>query len=103
MFQLRGDGINTMSDKAYGMLTASHQGDMRLCRHPRIVFAHSITVRSGVVQGFFVGFGLALVTFEMVARIKIRKVNGRITFVRMRRARPRHVDESRARAKFPGP
>jgi len=42
-------------------------------------FAHAITVRNGLVQGFFVGFGLAVVTIEIAARIKITKVNGWIT------------------------
>jgi hypothetical protein len=42
-------------------------------------FVHSITVRNGLVQGFFVGFGLAVVTIDVVARIKITKVNGWIT------------------------
>jgi hypothetical protein len=42
-------------------------------------FARAITVRNGLVQGFFVGFGLAVVTIEIAARIKLTKVNGWIT------------------------
>lgn len=39
-------------------------------------FANSMTVRNDLVQGFLVGFGLALVTIEIVARIKVTKMNG---------------------------
>ncbi|MGH9410112.1 MAG: DUF1214 domain-containing protein [Vicinamibacterales bacterium] len=42
-------------------------------------FAQFMTLRHGLVQGFFVGFGLAVVTVEIVARIKTTKVNGWIT------------------------
>jgi hypothetical protein len=37
------------------------------------------TVQSDVVQGFFIGFGLAFVTAQIYARIKATKVNGWIT------------------------
>jgi hypothetical protein len=42
-------------------------------------FAHTRTVRSDVVQGFLIGFGLAFVTAQAYARIKATKVNGWIT------------------------
>ena len=42
-------------------------------------FAHSRTVRSDVVQGVLIGFGLAFVTAQIYARIKATKVNGWIT------------------------
>ena len=42
-------------------------------------FAHSRTVRSDVVQGILIGFGLAFVTAQIYARIKATKVNGWIT------------------------
>ena len=38
-----------------------------------------MSVRNDLIQGFFVGFGLALVTIEIFARIKTRKVNGWVT------------------------
>ena len=41
-----------------------------------LFFAHSRTVRNDVVQGFFIGFGLAFVSAQIVARIKTTKVNG---------------------------
>src|SRR5258708_35288238 len=39
----------------------------------------SLTLRNALVQGFFVGFGLALVTIEIVARAKATRINGWIT------------------------
>jgi len=42
-------------------------------------FAHSRTVRSDVVQGFLIGFGLAFVSAQIFARIKTTKVNGWLT------------------------
>jgi hypothetical protein len=45
----------------------------------RSIFADSLTLRNALVQGFFVGFGLAFVTAQIFARIKARKVNGWIT------------------------
>jgi hypothetical protein len=41
-----------------------------------IFFEYSRTVRSDVVQGFLIGFGLAFVTTQIYARIKTAKVNG---------------------------
>ncbi len=37
------------------------------------------TVQSDVIQGFLIGFGLAFVSAQAYARIKLRKVNGWIT------------------------
>jgi len=39
----------------------------------------SLTLRNALVQGFFVGFGLAVVTIEIVARVKASRINGWIT------------------------
>ncbi len=44
-------------------------------------FAHARTVRSDVLQGFLIGFGLAFVTAQVYARIKATKVNGWITML----------------------
>jgi hypothetical protein len=45
----------------------------------RFASADSLTLRDALVQGFFVGFGLALVTIEMLARSKTTRVNGWVT------------------------
>ncbi len=39
----------------------------------------SLTLRNALVQGVLVGFGLAVVTVEILARIKATKINGWIT------------------------
>ncbi|HEX7432764.1 MAG TPA: hypothetical protein VF326_03850, partial [Anaerolineaceae bacterium] len=45
-----------------------------------IFFPHAArTVRSDLIQGALVGFGLAFVSAQIYARIKAKKVNGWIT------------------------
>ena len=39
----------------------------------------SLTLRDALLQGFLVGFGLAVVTIEVVARVKAARINGWIT------------------------
>jgi hypothetical protein len=43
------------------------------------LFAHARTVRNDVVQGFFIGWGLAFVGAQIFARVKATKINGWIT------------------------
>jgi hypothetical protein len=43
------------------------------------LFPASPTLRNALVQGFFVGFGLAVVTIEIVARVKATRINGWMT------------------------
>lgn len=45
----------------------------------RSLFPASLTLRNALVQGFFVGFGLAVVSIEIVARVKATRINGWIT------------------------
>ncbi len=42
-------------------------------------FPQTRTVRNDIVQGFFIGFGMAFLTAQIYARIKATKVNGWIT------------------------
>ncbi len=42
-------------------------------------FPTSLTLRNALIQGILVGFGLALVTIEIFARVKITRVNGWVT------------------------
>jgi hypothetical protein len=42
-------------------------------------FPASLTLRNALIQGVLAGFGLALVTIEIFARIKATKVNGWVT------------------------
>jgi hypothetical protein len=41
--------------------------------------ADSLTLRNALVQGVFVGYGLAIVTIEIVARLKMVRINGWVT------------------------
>ena len=43
------------------------------------VFIHTRSVASDAIQGIFAGFGLAFFTVQMLAKIKVTKVNGWIT------------------------
>jgi hypothetical protein len=69
-----------MSDRTYGFLMALIGV---ICGYVIIIhlffFSDSMTLRNDLVQGFFVGFGLAVVTIEIFARIKITRINGWIT------------------------
>jgi hypothetical protein len=42
-------------------------------------FADSLTLRNALIQGFFVGFGLAVVTIEILAKVKTARINGWVT------------------------
>ena len=44
-------------------------------------YAGPMSLRNDVVQGFFTGFGLAVVTIEITARVKVTKVNGWTTLL----------------------
>jgi hypothetical protein len=69
-----------MTDRTYGIFTALIGV---ICGYVIVhwfFFGGSIiTLRNALVQGFLVGFGLAIVTIEIVARVKATKVNGWIT------------------------
>jgi hypothetical protein len=69
-----------MSDRTYAFLTAliGVICGYVIIRH-LFFFAHSMTLRNDLVQGFFVGFGLSIVTIEIFARIKTTRINGWIT------------------------
>lgn len=43
------------------------------------LFPDTLTPRKALIQGFFVGFGLAVVTIEILARFKTARVNGWVT------------------------
>jgi hypothetical protein len=45
----------------------------------RFLFPASLTLSNALVQGFFVGLGFAVVTVEIIARIKATRINGWIT------------------------
>jgi hypothetical protein len=68
-----------MSERTYAYLTALIGVICGYVIIHSFFFADSMTVRNGLVQGFLVGFGLAIVTIEIFARIKATRVNRWIT------------------------
>ena len=66
-----------MSDRTYAFLTAliGVICGYVIIRH-LFFFANPMLVRNDLVQGFFVGFGLSIVTIEIFARIKTTRING---------------------------
>lgn len=44
-----------------------------------ILFPDSLTLHHALIQGFFVGFGFAVVTVEILAKVKATKINGWVT------------------------
>jgi hypothetical protein len=68
-----------MSDKTYSYLTTLIGIICGYVVIRRILSPDLLTVRNGLIQGFFAGFGLAIVTIEIFARIKARKINGWVT------------------------
>jgi hypothetical protein len=44
-----------------------------------ILFPGSLTLHHALIQGFFVGFGFAVVTVEILAKVKATKINGWVT------------------------
>lgn len=45
----------------------------------RFLSPDSLTLRNALIQGFFVGFGLAIVTIDILARLKLARINGWVT------------------------
>jgi hypothetical protein len=45
----------------------------------RFLSPDSLTLQNALVQGVFVGFGLAVVTVEILARMKVARTNGWVT------------------------
>jgi hypothetical protein len=64
----------------------------------RSLFPASLTLRNALVQGFFVGFGLAVVTIEIVARVKATRIKWLDYEFRVRRAGQWHVSAGRVRS-----
>jgi hypothetical protein len=69
-----------MSERAYSYYTALIGAicGYVIIRHV-FTLGNTMTVRNDMIQGFFVGFGLAVVTIEIYARIKTARINGWIT------------------------
>jgi hypothetical protein len=68
-----------MSERAYTIFTTLIGVVCGYVIIRRLLSPDSLTLRNALIQGFFVGFGLAVVTVEIAARVKATKVNGWIT------------------------
>jgi hypothetical protein len=68
-----------MSDRTWALLTTVIGVICGFVIIRSVLFADVLTVRNDLVQGFLVGGGLAIVTIEIVARIKATRINGWVT------------------------
>lgn len=68
-----------MSERTYALFITLIGAVCSYAVIKRFLAADSLTLRNALIQGFFVGFGLALVTIEIVARIKLARINGWVT------------------------
>jgi hypothetical protein len=68
-----------MSDRTYAIFMALIGAVCGFAVIQKFVSADTLTLRDALIQGFFVGFGLALVTIEIFARIKMTTINGWVT------------------------
>lgn len=69
----------------------------------RCLSPESLTLRNALVQGFFVGFGLAVVTIEIVARVKATRINGWVTILGCGEPRNGMFLRAACARIFPGP
>jgi len=68
-----------MSQRTYAYYTALVGAVCGWVVIRRFAFPASLTLRSALVEGFLIGFGLAVVTIEIIARVKAARINGWIT------------------------
>jgi hypothetical protein len=70
---------HTMSDRTFKIFITLIGAVCIYVVIKRFLGADSVTLRNALVQGFFVGFGLAVVTIEIFAKIKTVTINGWVT------------------------
>src|SRR5262252_1645678 len=68
-----------MSDRTYAIYVTLIGAICGYVVINRFLAPDLLTLRNAVIQGFFVGFGLAVVTIEIFARVKRVTVNGWVT------------------------
>ena len=67
------------------------------------VLGNTRMVRNDIIQGFFIGFGLAFITAQIYARIKAKKVNGWVTMYGLGKPGNGMVLRAAHAQFFPGP
>jgi hypothetical protein len=70
-----------MNSRTYALLTVLIAAVCAFAIVHGFFFGHARTVRNDVVQGILIGGGLAFVTAQVYARVKITKVNGWTTIL----------------------
>lgn len=68
-----------MSEKTYAIFITFIGALCGYAVIKRFSAADPMTLRNALIQGLFVGFGLAVVTIEIVARVKLVRINGWVT------------------------
>lgn len=68
-----------MSDRTYSYFVALIGAVCAYVILHRLFLPASLTLRNALVQGVLVGWGLAVVTVEILARIKATRINGWVT------------------------
>ncbi|MDP9883901.1 hypothetical protein J2W21_001395 [Sinomonas atrocyanea] len=68
-----------------------------------VFFRQERTVRSDVIQGFLIGYGLAFATAQAYARIRATRVNGWVTMAGLGRPGSGMLFRAAAAQLFPGP
>jgi hypothetical protein len=68
-----------MSGRTYGIYLTLIGAVCSYVVIARFLSADSLTLRNAVIQGAFVGFGLAVITIEILARMKLARINGWVT------------------------
>ena len=68
-----------MSDKTYARFITLIGAVCGYVVIKRFLSPDLLTLRNALIQGFFVGYGLAVVTIEIVARIQMATINGWVT------------------------
>jgi hypothetical protein len=67
------------------------------------IFPQNILLRNAIIQGALIGFGLAFVSAQIYARVKVKKVNGWITMVGLGRPSNGMFLRAAHAQLFPGP
>jgi len=71
--------VNTMSGRTFKIYITLVGAVCSYAVIKRFFAPDSMTLRNALIQGIFVGFGLAVVTIEVFASVKTARINGWVT------------------------
>jgi len=92
-----------MSSKAYKYLVLTSGMICAYVLIKSLFFIEIRLVRTDVIQGIIVGFGLALATAQIIAQLKTSKVNGWVTMYRLGLPDNGMLTRAACALAFPGP